>query len=210
MNVGEIRRRVKNIVGDESGVFIEDPDLLDYINDGQLDIVRRIHVLQTNATISTIVNTDLYAVPADFILEKRVTYLGTRMKKTSLEEIDSIDVDKDLTSNVGTPTWYYFAGNKIGFYPTPSSSVANPIKLTYVRAPTALALDADIPEIPVHMHEDIVRFCVLRAREQEEEASLLSYASQEYQTRLGISEDQAKAPTGSSYPAVRDIDAGLY
>lgn len=208
MLLSDIKRRVKNILGDDAGVYIEDVDIIDYANDGQMDIVRNTEILRTTGLISTVAGQAEYALPADFILAKRATYLLSKMSKTTVEEIDSMDLDKDTAGDTGTPQWYYISGNKIGLYPTPVGVVANAIRVTYVKTPTALVNDADIPEIPVHMHEDIVRYVIMRAREQEEDYYLLQSTSSDYTKRLALSSDQANAGESSSYPSVRDIDVG--
>lgn len=210
MNLGDIKRRVQNSVGDEAGVYIEGPDLVDYANDGQMDIARKTEILQTTALISTIINTDLYALPADLIRIVRVTYLNSDIRSTTLNEISQLDIDKDVAGNTGIPSLWYQAGNKIGLYPTPSAAVANSVKVTYVKSPVALAADADIPEIPVHMHEDIVRFCIWRAKEQDEDIFLLSSLAGEYEKRVTLSQEQAENYDNQTYPSIRDIDATIY
>lgn len=210
MNVGDIKRRVGNILGDDAGVYIEPVDIVDLANDGQIDIVRRTGILRTTAFISSIAGTAEYPLPADFILAKRATWMLTRLAKTTIEELDVLDVNKDVANNTDTPQYYYISGNKLGLYATPVASVANAVKVTYVRTPVVLVGDADVPEIPVHMHEDIVRYCIMRAREQEEDYYLLQSSTADYEKRLGLSEDQANAGEASSYPAIRDIDVGMY
>lgn len=210
MNLGDIKRRVQNSVGDEAGVYIEGVDLADYANDGQMDIARKTEILQTSALISTIANTDLYALPADLIRIVRVTYLNSDIRSTTLAEISQLDIDKDVTVNSGTPSLWYQAGNKLGLYPTPSAAVANVLKVFYVKSPALLALDADVPEIPLHMHEDIVRFCIWRAKEQDEDIFLLSSLAGEYEKRVTLSQEQAENMDGETYPSIRDIDATIY
>ncbi len=207
MNAADLRRRIQNIMGDDSGVFFETVDLYDLCNDAQMDIVRKTEILRTTSTISTIANQPEYALPADFIVEKRVTYLNTRMKKTTIDVVDDWLDSKDDPSTASTPTFYYIVGNKIGFYPTPVGAVANPIKVTYVKAPVALAADGDIPEIPVHMHEDIVRYALGRAREQSEQFEVAQAIMNDYDKRLGLSKDQAQSTAATTYPVIRDYDS---
>lgn len=207
MNLADMKRRIQNIMGDDSGVFFEAVDLADLCNDAQMDIVRKTEILRTTSTISTIANQAEYALPADFIVEKRVTYLNLKMKKTTIDEIDDWLDSKDDPTTAGTPSFYYLVGNKIGFYPTPVGAVANPIRVSYVKAPATLAADVDIPEIPVHMHEDIIRYVIARAREQSEQFDVAQVIMNDYDKRLGLSKDQAQNMAAATYPVVRDYDS---
>jgi hypothetical protein len=207
MNAADLRRRIQNIMGDDSGIFFETVDLYDLCNDAQMDIVRKTEILRTSAQISMIAAQPEYPLPVDFIVEKRVTYQGIRMKKTTIEEIDDWMDAKDDPSTAGNASFYYIVGNKIGFYPTPVGAVANAVRVTYVKAPVLLAADVDIPEIPVHMHEDIIRYVLGRAREQSEQFDVAQAIMGDYDKRLGLSKDQAQSQAAASYPVIRDYDS---
>lgn len=208
MNLGDMKRRVWNIVGDESGLFIEAAELVDYINDGYNDLARRTKLLRDVSSINVVSGTAEYALPAGFILEKRVTFRGSRIKKTTIEMIDQVDWDKDLTTNTGIPVNYYIWGLKLGLYPTPNVTEASALKLYFTRLPlVALVADGDIPELPLDMHEDIVRYAVARSREQAEDFEVAQSTMGDYSQRAAVSTEQAQNQTDTSYPAVRDIDA---
>lgn len=208
MNFGDIKKRVRNIVGDETGIFIETEELDMYVNDGYNDVARRTKILRDIATINIVAGTAEYSLPSNFIMEKRVTIENLRIRKTTIESIDSIDRSKDDPSNKGNSLAYYFWGSKIGLYPTPASAITGGLKVYYVRLPlTALAADADIPEIPVDMHEDIVRYAIARCREQAEDFEIAQANMGEYAQRVAVSTEQAQNLTDTSYPAVRDIDS---
>jgi hypothetical protein len=208
LNLGDIKRRARNIVGDESGVFLEDADLLDYANDGLVDLARKTEFLKTSTTISVVANTAEYALPADFIVEKRATLSGTSLRHSTLELLDQLDVGKDVAGNTDSPYFFYIWGNKVGLYPTPSTAVVNGLKIWYVQAPTLLAADGDVPGLPIHMHEDIVRYVVARCREQADDLQGAGAAMGDYENRITLSKDQASNPDATSYPSIRDIDAG--
>jgi hypothetical protein len=206
MNAADLRRRILNNIGDDAGVMFETADVYDFCNDAQMDIVRKTEILRTSVQITTVAAQSEYSLPVDFIVEKRVTYQGIRMKKTTIEEIDDWLDSKDDASTAGNPTFYYIVGNKIGFYPTPVGAVNNAIRVTYVKSPTTLANDTDIPEIPVHMHEDIVRYVLSRAHEQSEQYDVAQAIMGDYDKRLGLSKDQAQNQAAATYPVIRDYD----
>lgn len=210
MTLLDMIRRVSNAMGDEAQVFIEKPDIIDYCNDGQMDICRNTEILRTSGLISTVNGTEDYPLPADCINVKRVTFNLSVLKELSIEEINVIDPDRDIAGNTGPPSYYNISGNRIHLYPIPNISAANNIKIFYAKTPVALVNDGDIPEIPSHMHEDIVTYAIARSREQAEDFQTAVTKMGEYKERMSSSKEDAFGGFGDSYPAVRDIEVDYY
>jgi hypothetical protein len=208
LNVGDIKRRVSNQLGDDSLVVFEGPDLVDIINDVQTDIVRKTHCLYTTSLISTVSGTEDYPVPVDLIEIDRVTYQGTKLRQTTFQELDQYDPDRDTTtsSSQGIPSHFHVEGNRLFLYPVPSTSVANAVKIGYTKSPATLVIDGDVPEIPTYMHEDIVVGVIARGREQVEDYQAAISKMSEYNQRVSLSVEQAESGSDESYPAVRDIE----
>lgn len=208
LNFLEIKKRVRNIVGDEAGVFIEDEELGYYVNDGYYDMCRRTKLLRSISTINIVNGTSEYVLPAGFINEKRVTINNLRIRKTTIESIDTMDPSKDDPAIKGDPMFYYFRGLFLGLYPTPIASITGGMKLDYVRLPAAvLAADGDIPELPADMHEDIVVYAIARCREQSEDFQVAQTKMAEYAGRANISTEQAQNLADTTYPSIRDVES---
>ena len=137
MNVADIKRRVTNTLGDDAKVVFEDADLLDYINDAQLDICRKTGMLPDFLFISPIGGQESYVLPANCIEALRVTYKGSKLYKTTWQEVDMIDSSKDTGQSNGVPSHFYVIGNTIYFYPCPLSTETSTIKLTFSTVPSS-------------------------------------------------------------------------
>lgn len=204
MNLGEIKTSVKRLFGDESGAQITDADIVRWANDGQVDIVRKTECLQKKTEFNVTANDESYDLPADSIRLRRVELDGKALSRVELEELDNVVPDRNVTgTSSGSPVVYYVWGQTLWLYPKPETAGTSNLDLFYLKRPAALAVDADIPEIPVHMHEDIVRYCLARAKELDEEMEQARNIFMDYETRVMLSRDEAQNPENDTYPAVR-------
>lgn len=210
MNVGDIKRRATNLLGDDAKLVFEDPDLIDFINDAQVDLCRKTDILRGTAIINVVAATEFYALPVDFIEIQRVTLNGNKLRKTTWQEIDLFDPNKDVSVPAGTPSYYHREGNQIYLYPVPSTSVTGGLKVYYSRTPTAVAIDTDTPEIPLSMHEDLVIRVIAKGHEQVEDFVASQQKLAEYDKAITLSQEQAQEGTDESYPSVRDTEIAIW
>jgi hypothetical protein len=210
MNVADIKRRATNILGDDAKLVFEDPDLLDFINDAQIDLCRKTDILRGTATVNVVANTESYPLPVDFIEVQRVTYNGSKLRKTTWQEIDLFDPNKDVAGGAGVPAYYHREGILIYLYPIPSASATGALKIYYSRTPTVLAIDADVPEIPLSMHEDLVLRVIAKGHEQVEDFQASVSKMTEYDKAVTLSQEQAQEGTDEVYPSVRDTEIAIW
>lgn len=209
MNLGEIVTRVQRQFGDESGAQITRSDIVNWANDGQLDIVRKTDSLQVHVETDAIKNDGSYDLPSTLIRIRRCTFNGKKLDRIELEALDQLHPDREVSdNNGGTPKYYYVWGSRLWVFPVPGSDGIGNLDVYYVKHPDPIISDQDIPEIPVHMHEDIVRYCLGRAKELDEEDAKAQEVMADYEARITLSRDEANSPENDSYPSVRDIDGG--
>jgi len=206
MNLGQIIISVQRQFGDESGAQITRSDIVRWSNDAQVDIVRKTECLQVHSETDVIKDDGSYDVPFDFIKLRRVTFDGKRLARVELEELDNLNSDQS-NSNSSYPEMFYVWGRKIWLYPKPSKSGTGNLDVYYVKMPNELVSDQDVPEIPTHLHEDIIRFCLIRAKELNEDDEKAQALMFEYDGRMAMSRDEVTNPEIESYPAVRDLDS---
>lgn len=206
MNLGQIIIAVQRQFGDESGAQITRSDIVRWANDALVDITRKTECLQVHAETDTLKDDGSYDVPFDFIRLRRVTYRGTRLSRVELEELDDLNPTQDTESS-SNPFYFYVWGRRIFLYPKPSKAGEGTLDIYYVKMPDELVSDQDVPEIPSHMHEDIVRFCLIRAKELNEDDEKAQALMFEYDGRMAFARDEATNPEIESYPAVRDIES---
>ena len=210
MNVGDIKRRVTNVLGDDAKLVFEDVDLFDYINDAQVDICRKTGLLSTVATVNIVANTDNYPLAADCIEVLRVTYNNNKLYKTTWQEVDMIDPTRDTGGSNGVPDHFYVIGNTIYIYPRPVSALAGGLKITYSRTPVVLAADADTPEIPIAYHEDICLRVIAKGHEQVEDFQASGTKLAEYNSAVSLTQEQSQEGADETYPFIRDVEGPTY
>ena len=209
MNLLQIISAVQRQFGDESGAQITTSDIIRWANDAQTDIVRKTEVLQIHAETDSVGNDGSYDLPSDFIRIRRVSYDGTKIDRIELEEIDDVRGSRGRGNTSGDPVWYYVWGTRLWLYPAPDENGIGNLDIYYVKAPDELVNSADIPEIPSHMHEDIVRYCLGRAKELDEEDGKAQEVMGDYEARLNLTRDEANNPEINTYPSIRDIEGGF-
>lgn len=202
MNLGEIKTRVKRQFGDESGAQITDADIVRWVNDAQVDIVRRTEILQDHRETNVVSSDGSYELPSDFMFMVRATFDNHLLKQTRMQDIDFQTHSQD-TTQAGTPTAVYVWNRTIYLYPKPSVSGSANFDIWFVRAPVAVVVDGDVPEIPAYMHEDIIRFCLARARELDADLDGAERALSDYESRMNQARHELTTQPVDSYPAVR-------
>lgn len=207
MNLGQIILSVQRQFGDESGAQITRSDIIRWVNDAQIDITRKTECLQIHAETDAIKNDGSYDVPFDFIRLRRVTYKGKKLSRVDLEELDNIAPEREADSSSGSPAVFYVWGRKLWLHPNPSTGGEGVLDIYYVKMPEEVVSDVDVPEIPSHLHEDIIRFCLIRAKELNEDDEKAQALMHEYDGRMAFSRDEITNPEIESYPAVRDVDS---
>lgn len=206
MKADEIARRVQRSFGDDNESQIMLADIIDWINAAGREIAKKTEILQGIALLDTAVGSNDIVLPVDFLRDMRLEFNGVKIERTTLDQLD-LFTDNDPTKSIGTqPLAYYIWGDKLHFYPYTNTLGVGVVKLFYVRYPTAISAMADTPEVPEVMHEDIVTYCMMRARELNEDYQEASRLQSDWTGRLAEDREIADNPNANSYPAVRNWD----
>jgi len=212
MNLGEIKTSVKRQFGDESGAQITESDITRWANDAIRDIVRKVEITNQHRETNVVSGDGGYELPDNYMYIARVTYNNRLIRERKLQDLDLESVGVDAVGN-GEPESYYIWNNTVYLYPAPSSSGSGNLDIWYVSQPAALVSDADVPEIPTYMHEDIVRYCLARAKELDEDYQAATMFDSDYENRIMQARYEKSAQPTDSYPGVRVLpgdDGGLY
>jgi len=204
LNANDVVRQVQHLFGDSFEVQIKVEDIIDWINESLMTIARETEYKTSTQTTALYGPTTLGVdLPVDFIGEKRVTWDGTPLNKTELTALDDLGA---LPSDIGPAvSHFYFWEDKTWLYPQPGT--AKPMLLYYVAAPTLVG-DMNIPlALPLHFHKDIVRMCMVRARELNEDWDQARVLQNEIDANLGKTRDDQQNRGRETFPVVRDDPA---
>jgi len=202
VNLGDVIRQVQRLFGDSYEVQINVSDIKDWANEAIMQIVRQAETNQQSAQFTYGPSTDGVDLPTQFIGEKRVTFAGIALEKTSLNELD--DTGASPTATGGSPSKFYTWGSKMYLWPVPHTSVSNGLVLWYIEAPNRVDdTNAQLP-IPLVFHMDVVRMCLIRARELNEDFEQARVLKAEVDANLGNVRYEAENRTRETFPVVKD------
>lgn len=201
--LGDVMRAVKRQFGDESGVQIEDTDLVTWVNDAQTTINNRNKVLKTTATTPAIVGQSMYSFPLeDIYLLESVHFNGSRIINTSWSQAEESVIGLDDAAT-GTPEiWFEWQGS-IRFWPAPATT--DDITLYYTRKPVALSSptpDTQLLDLPDKYFPDIVRFCLQQAYEMDEDWTASQAKKDQFDQSVGDLAEQERTGQFMTYETI--------
>lgn len=204
MNVGELVIAVQRQFGDDSGVQITQADIIRWLNQGGIDIVRKTGCVQDHKQTDSVATDGSYSLPNDFIAVRKVSYDNSVLQATTLDIADQDWGQRDVTPiQGGTPQYYYIWNGIIFLYPAPGAAGTGNLDIWYIRTPTILGGVNDTPEIPAKYHEALVRYALARAKELNDEHDVARVILADYENMLLDIKDETNRPYARSYNAVR-------
>jgi hypothetical protein len=201
MNLGSVIRRVQRLFGDDNEVQIHVTDIIDWVNEGIANLARETEFATDVKSTAYDSTTQGFSQPTGFFREKRVTFNDVPLYKSTLGELDSLGVSVTGDS-ASQPTHFYFWQDKVWLYPQPSAS--GTLKLWYIFIPNEVSdPDAELP-VPAPYHVDLIRFCLARARELDEDYQSANQLYGEVTANMGRSRDEQQNRGNQTFPVVRD------
>lgn len=208
MLVLDIVRKVQRLFGDSSlQIIITNNDVWDWINEAQLNIVRKTGCLTKTATAAA--STYPTALPVDWIVTKRLTYNGYPLKMIEIEDLDAAYANSTVPAD--SPTTFYIWSKQLRLFPNLGLVDAVSVVHDYIALPTVIVADITPLDVPVSYHEDIVRFCIMRAHERNENWKALEVSNAIYENNAGERKEEATLQDDDFY-VIRDDpgEADLY
>lgn len=163
----------------------DDTDILQYINDGMVDIAIKAHCYETNETIALLANTVEYAITAQYTEIKAVQYFNG---------VSYFGLKKGAPGNIGLSTdeadtdapafWYEFNG-KIGIYPVLSSVTTQTVILYLARRPSAITAGQTITTPAIY--DNALKFYIVgRMALKDKNTALYAALMGQYEKELGF------------------------
>ena len=167
----DIASRVRTGFGDTSGAQLADVSILQWINDGQREIVNSNPILRGTKITDVVTGQSDYSFPNDKVLSIEALYISgyplTNLSPQAAREfIQTQDPTKLLTSEL-PEIWYERAGI-ITLFPVPNKTITNGLKLEYIMNPVSLASLTSALGIPDRYFNELVNYVTAQALAMDE------------------------------------------
>lgn len=171
MIVSDVNIRVRRTFGDESAVQVTDDDIIRWINDAQIEIVKNNDgALQKTGLVDLVANQSQYTMPTDMLILRalRWKYATVQsfatLKYLSMQQFDeSIDGWDGTLYSTGCPVFFTVFENKAMLFPIPDQSNVGGLKVLYNQKPTDVVTNTDPLALPLIYHNTIVKYCLAQA-----------------------------------------------
>lgn len=206
MNVQDVVTRVRRTFGDEAAVQVTDEDVIRWINDAQVEIVKHNEsALQITDTINLVADTSQYTAPTDLLLVRSLRFKYDSMESYSALRYRSIQqLDEEMDGWDGSafssasPQFFTISDGNIVLFPTPDESATDGLKILYNQKPTDVTDLTDPLALPLIYHNTIVKYCLWQASllDEDHETGVM-YRSEFNNDMSLLSNKETKDPIGT-------------
>lgn len=210
MNVQDIITRVRRTFGDEAAVQVQDADVIRWINDGQVEIVKRNDgALQKTTLVNLVAGQATYSMPADLFILRSLRYKYDDMlsfssiKYKNMQEFDdSIDGWDGTAYNASTPQFFTMYEGNVILFPSPDRSVTNGLKVLYSQKPTDVVTALDTPALPLIYHNTLVKYCLAQASLLDEDYEPAAMHQGNFDNDMQLLQTREAQEATATYPTI--------
>lgn len=217
MNVQDVITRVRRSFGDDAAVQLDNADIIRWINDGQIEVVKHNDgALQKTNVIDLVAGQAQYDLPTDLLLLRSLRYKYDDMQSFSslkyknMQEFDnSIDGWDGEFYNEGSPQFFTMYEGKVILFPVPERASVGGLKALYNQKPLEVTDLADGLALPIIYHNTLVKYCMWQASlldEDHEPALMYKSNFDEDMSRLATRENADPVET---YRTITTVDYDL-
>lgn len=210
MIVSDVITRIRRKFGDEAAVQVQDADVIRWINDGQIEIVKRNDgALQKTAFVNLVANQSSYTLPTDLLLLRTLRYIYSDMtsyrflKYVNMQQLDDVmDGWDGTTYTAGSPTMFTMFEGKALLFPTPDRSNTNGLKVLYNQKPTDVVTTSDALGLPLIYHNTIEQYCMWQASllDEDHEPALMYRSA--FIDDISLLQDDETRDATATYPTI--------
>jgi hypothetical protein len=183
----DLASRVRSQFGDTSGAQLADSSILAWVNDGQREIVNSNPILRATKITDVVAGQSDYSFPGDKVLLIEAIYIdGYPITNTSPQAAREyiMQYDPKKAETVERPEVWYERAGIITFYPVPSKSITNGLKLEYIKNPTSLTSLSQTLSVPDRYFNELVNYVIAQALEMDENYSAAQYKHGQFRDGL--------------------------
>lgn len=204
--VSEVAIAVKRQFGDESGVQLEDPDILRWVNDAQDVIVAKNKILKAKSSTPAVAGQAAYTFPSDNIHQvESIHFNNARIPNMSFAEAEEQIFSSDPQQiSLGDPIlWYEWAGT-FTFWPAPNST--DNIDLYYTQRPTRVTTLGSTLSVPDKYYQDVVRYVLSQAYEMDEDMGNSQAKAAQFEASLNDMSEEERTAQNMTFNTITVYD----
>lgn len=214
MIVSDIIMRVRRTFGDEAAVQVTDEDVIRWINDSQIEIVKNNDAaLQKTAFINLVANQSEYTLPTDLLVLRSLRYKFATMSSFSviryknMQEFDeSIDGWDGTLYSASAPLFFTMYEGKAVLFPTPNQAATSGLKILYNQKPADVVNLSDTIPLPLIYHNTIVKYCMWQASLLDEDHEPAVMYQGNFQQDMSLLSLNEIADAVAVYPTITVLD----
>lgn len=192
-------RNKYNSIGDS---FFSQPEILDLMWEGCIDLVRETNLIERVYSSSTVIAQQEYQYPTSTQSIKRVTYEGKKLAPIDFVIDDSITGFNAATTAQGTPQ-YYFEFNQV-IYLRPIPSAVGTLKIFSYNTPERILITSTL-EIPTQFQISLVNYIVSEMAAKDSNFDAAKFYSDRWEkSKLDVKKFQRLRKRGDSFNVVKD------
>lgn len=210
MNVNDILERVKRQFGDESGVQVQDADIIRWINDAQNEaVMQHPGLFMASSLVDVTTGVSTITLPTTLLDLQTVEFRTVStdpfqaLKYSTTHQLDEYSPGWKENSALGTPDSYTrgTSGTLI-LIPTPDASSIQGLRLNYSRYAVPIDDVTDPLGLPEYYHPYIQEFCLMKAYEMDEEWEVADRKAAYVQSTLDFNSSRESWFGKEVYPSV--------
>lgn len=202
----DLKQMVKRTFGDESGVQLEDADILRWANEATQNIAVLNRLLREKATTPIVVGTFDYTFPTQNISQVNSLHVnGRRAEPVEFQDAETtfLMTDPDHEA-VGTPLYWWFWADVLTLWPKPDAD--GTLTLYYTRNPVLLTgLDTEYIDVPDKHYQTVVDYVLWRAYEMDEDWQAAQAKEAQYRSNLVEQKEDEFVTADLAYPVIREV-----
>lgn len=200
--VAEVMTAVKRQFGDESGVQVEDADIIRWINDAQEVIVAKTKALKAKSSVTATAGQAAYTFPSQNIYQiESIHFDGLRIPNMPFAEAEEqiFGSDPQQVAQGNPVLWYEWAGT-FTFWPAPAE--AKTIDLYYTKQPTRVVTNLDTLSVADKYYQDVVKYVLMQAYEMDEDLGSAQAKGQQFEASLNEFSEEDRTAQNMTYGTI--------
>ena len=179
----QIVTRVRALLNESSASFFSDNQIMEWINNGCLDIVTKTWCLGSTKDITLLNNILEYDLTTNYITIASVHYYDNGTPKKAL-----LRSNPSMFGHVPDPNepvyWYEF-DNKLGIFPIITNAGTQSVKVMLITPPAVIGLANPLP-IPQYFDEAIVKYACSMGLFRDNELQTAQSTMEEYSKTIAL------------------------